>query len=52
MKQIIIQNQQHLLKTNQEGRVPVKKSVKTLSNRKYTAEDLMGLSWVLFEERR
>ena len=50
MSQIAIQKQQHLLKTKQGSREPVKKSVKTLPQKKYTAEDLMGLSWVLFEE--
>ena len=52
MEQITIQKQQHLLKTNQVIREPVKNSVNALSKRKYTAEDLMGLSWVLFEEER
>jgi len=52
MKQIIIQKQQHLLEKNQVIGEPVKNSVNALSKRKYTAEDLMGLSWVLFEERQ
>jgi len=51
MNQIIIQNQQHLLETNQAPREPVRNSVNTLRKTKYTAQDLMGLSWVLFEER-
>jgi len=51
MNQIAIQNQQHLLETNQVPREPVRNSVNTLRKTKYTAQDLMGLSWVLFEER-
>jgi len=51
MKQIIIQKQQHLLENSQVLGEPVKNSVKTLPNRKYIAEDLIGLSWVLFEGR-
>ena len=49
MKQIIIQKQQHLLENSQVLGEPAKKSVNALTSRRYTAEDLMGLSWVLFE---
>jgi len=51
MTQITIQKQQHLLETTQAPREPVRNSVNTLGKTKYTAQDLMGLSWVLFEER-
>jgi len=51
MTQITIQKQQHLLETTQAPREPVRNSANTLGKTKYTAQDLMGLSWVLFEER-
>jgi hypothetical protein len=50
MKQITIQKQQHSLAKKQVLREPAKKVSNLLSKKQYTAEDLMGLSWVLFEE--
>jgi len=52
MTQITIQKQQHLLETIRAPREPVRNSANTLGKARYTAEDLMGLSWVLFEERK
>jgi len=49
MNQIITQKQQHMLETTQASREPVKKVSKLLQKNQYTIEDLMGLSWVLFE---
>ena len=51
MKQIIVQKQQHLLENSQVLGEPAENSVNTLAKSKFTAEDLIGLSWVLFEER-
>jgi len=50
MKQIIIQKQQHLLAKMQVPKDPVKKVSNLLPKKQYTAADLMGLSWTLFEE--
>lgn len=50
MNQITIQNPQHSLVTNQAPREPVKEVSKLLQNNQYNAEDMMGLSWMLFEE--
>ncbi|NNM03208.1 MAG: hypothetical protein HKP26_06585 [Nitrosopumilus sp.] len=50
MNQITIQKQQHSLATNQAPREPVKGVSKLLQNNQYDAEDMMGLSWMLFEE--
>jgi len=52
MTQITIQKQQHLLEAIRAPREPVGNSANTLGKTKYTAEDLMGLSWVLFEGRK
>ena len=50
MNQITLQKQQqHLLETIQVSKVPVKKVSKLLEKNQYTADDLMGLSWTLFE---
>ena len=50
MNQIIIKKQQHSLTTIQDSINPVKEVSKPLEKKQYTAEDLMGLSWTLFEE--
>ena len=50
MNQITIQKQQHSLAKSQVLREPAKEVSKLLSKNQYTAEDLMGLSWMLFEE--
>ena len=50
MNQITIQKQQHSLAKSQVLREPVKEVSKLLPKNQYTAEDFMGLSWVLFEE--
>jgi len=50
MNQITIQKQQHSLAKSQVLREPVKEVSKLLSKNQYTAEDFMGLSWMLFEE--
>ena len=51
MNQITIQKQRHSLAKKQVPRGPAKKVSNLLSKKQYTAEDLMGLSWVLFEDR-
>ena len=54
MNQITIQNNgQHLPSEIQAARDPVKKVSNSLHqpiSKKLTANDLLGLSWVLFEE--
>ncbi len=50
MNQIAIQKQQHTLAKVQVARKPAKEVSKLLQKNQYTAEDMMGLSWVLFEE--
>jgi len=50
MNQITIRRQQHSLATKQVPREPAKEVSKLLQNNQYTAEDLMGLSWMLFKE--
>jgi len=52
MTQIAIQKQQHLLEKSRAPREPIRNSVNTLGKARYTAEDLMGLSWALFEGRK
>jgi len=50
MNQITIQKQQHSLAKKQVPREPAKEVSNLLQKNQYTAEDLMGLSWMLFEE--
>ena len=50
MNQITLQKQQHSLETTQVAREPVKEVPKLLQKNQYTAEDMMGLSWMLFED--
>jgi hypothetical protein len=50
MDQITIKKQQHTLETTQVPREPVKEVSELLQKSQYTVEDLMGLSWVLFEK--
>ncbi len=50
MNQITIQKQQHSLAKIQVARKPAKEMSKLLQKNQYSAEDMMGLSWVLFEE--
>ena len=50
MNQITIQTQQHLLAKSQVSKEPAKEVLNLLQTNQYTAEDLMGLSWVFFEE--
>ena len=50
MNQITLQKQQHLLEAIQVSGKPVKKVPKLLQKNQYTADDLIGLSWTLFEE--
>lgn len=50
MNQITLQKQQHLLETIQVLEEPVKKVQKLFQKNQYTVDDLMGLSWTLFEE--
>ena len=53
MKQQIIQIGQHLPAKMQVAETPVKKVEMSLNvsyESQYTAQDLLGLSWVLFEE--
>jgi len=47
MNQITIQTQQH---KNQVSKEPAKEVLNPLQKNQYTAEDLMGLSWLFFEE--
>jgi len=54
MKQQIIHNWQHSPSEIQVARTPVKAVSKSLQQTKpsvFSVEDLMGLSWILFEER-
>ena len=51
MKQITIQKQQHSLAKKQMSRESAKEVSNLLQKKQYTADDLMGLSWVLFEEK-
>jgi hypothetical protein len=46
-----ITQQQHSLSTIQVEKEPVKEVLNPLPKKQYTAADLMGLSWTLFEER-
>jgi len=50
MNQITIQTQQHLLAKSQVSGESEKEVLNLLQKNRYTAEDLMGLSWVFFEE--
>jgi len=50
MNQITIQTQQHLLAKNQVSKEPTKEVLNSFQKNQYTAEDLMGLSWLFFEE--
>jgi len=50
MKQITIQPQQHSLAKMQVSREAAKEVSNLLQKNQYTAEDLMGLSWLLFED--
>jgi len=51
MKQQIIHNWQHSPSKTQVARIPVKAVSKPLQqSRTITKEDLMGLSWIMFEE--
>ena len=50
MNQITIPKQQHSLGKSQVLREPVKKVSNLLQKNHYTAQDLMGLSWMLFED--
>jgi len=54
MKQQIAHNWQHSPSEIQVARTPVKAVSKSLQQTKssvFSIEDLMGLSWILFEER-
>ena len=54
MKQQLTQTWQHLpleMQTSKMSAKEVQKSLKQSKHSEYTAEDLMGLSWVLFEEK-
>jgi len=50
MNQITIQKQQHSLAKSQVLRESAREVSNLLQKNQYTAEDLMGLSWVFFEE--
>jgi hypothetical protein len=50
MKQITIQKQQHSLGKKKVASKPTKEVSNLLNKKQYTGEDLMGLSWLLFEE--
>lgn len=50
MKQIAIQKQQHSLAKKQVSSEPTKEVSNLLNKKQYQLEDLMGLSWILFEE--
>ncbi len=50
MNQITIQTQQHSLTKKQVSRESAREVSNLLQKNQYTAEDLMGLSWVFFEE--
>jgi len=54
MKQQIIHNWQHSPSEIQVARtsvIAVSKSLQQTKTQTFTNEDLMGLSWILFEER-
>jgi len=52
MESYLITPQQHSLSTNQAQKEPVKEVSNLLPNPKNTSwNDLLGLSWILFEER-
>ena len=54
MKQQIMHNWQHSPSETQVASHPVKavsKSLQQTKSIKFSVEDLMGLSWVLFEEK-
>jgi len=50
MNQITIQKQQHSLAKKQVSRESAREVSNLLQKNQYTAADLMGLSWILFEE--
>jgi len=50
MSQITIQKQQHSLPKKQVSRESAREVSNLLQKNQYTAEDFMGLSWMLFEE--
>ena len=50
MNQITIQTQQHSLAKKQVSRESAREVSNLLQKNQYTTEDLMGLSWVFFEE--
>jgi len=50
MNQITIQTQQHSLAKKQVSRESAREVSNLLQKNQYTAEDLMGLSWLFFEE--
>ena len=50
MKQQTTQIEQHLPAKIQVAKTPVKKVERSLNESQYTAQDLLGLSWTLFEE--
>jgi hypothetical protein len=50
MNQITIQKQQHSLAKKQVSRESAREVSNLLQKNQYTAADLAGLSWVLFEE--
>ncbi len=43
-------NRQHLPLKNQVSEIPVKTVSKSQQSSKLTADDLLGLSWTLFDE--
>jgi len=49
MESYLITPQQHSLSTIQVEKEPVKEVSNLLPKKQYTAADLMGLSWALFE---
>ena len=50
MNQKIVNIRQHSPTKNQVANKPAKEMSKFLQKKQYTAEDLIGLSWMLFEE--
>ena len=50
MNQITIQKQQHSLAKSQVSRESAKEVSDLLQKNQYSAADLMGLSWMLFED--
>ena len=50
MSKVIMQIQQHSLANIRESRGPVKEVSNLLQKKHCTVDDLLGLSWVLFEE--